>query len=106
MLFGLQECARLEELEFLEFTSLKSNVRTGVPMHLEAPATVLDASPNGGAPANAEEPGAADAQLAITQIAARGPRGAIALAALAVGVVVALWAAFYLFVFLPRGTIG
>ena len=73
-------------------------------MHHEAPAAVLEASPNGGAFANTKEPGAADVRIA--QIAARGPRGAITLAGLAVGVVVALWAAFYLFVFLPRGPIG
>ena len=42
----------------------------------------------------------------VAEIVARGPRGAIVLAALAVGFVVALWAAFYLFVFLPRGPIG
>ena len=42
----------------------------------------------------------------VTEIVAQGPRGAIVLAALSVGVVVALWAAFYLFVFLPRGPIG
>jgi hypothetical protein len=42
----------------------------------------------------------------VAEIVARGPRGAIVLTALSVGVVVALFAAFYLFVFLPRGTIG
>jgi hypothetical protein len=42
----------------------------------------------------------------VAEIVANGPRGAIVLAALSVGFVVALWAAFYLFVFLPRGPIG
>ena len=42
----------------------------------------------------------------IAQIVAQGPRGALALAALSVGIVVALWVAFYLFTFLLRGTIG
>jgi hypothetical protein len=42
----------------------------------------------------------------ITQIVAQGPRGALAVTALSVGIVVTLWVAFYLFVFLPRGTIG
>jgi len=42
----------------------------------------------------------------VAEIVAHGPRGAIVLAALSVGFVVALWAAFYLFVFLPRGPIG
>ena len=42
----------------------------------------------------------------VAEIVAHGPRGAIVLAALSVGFVVALWAAFYLFVFLPRGSIG
>jgi len=42
----------------------------------------------------------------VDQIVARGPRGAIALCALSVAAVLAIWLAFYLFVFLPRGTIG
>jgi hypothetical protein len=42
----------------------------------------------------------------VAEIVADGPRGAIVLAALSVGAVGALWAAFYLFVFLPRGPIG
>jgi len=45
-------------------------------------------------------------QASVDEIVARGPRGAIALCVFAVGVVLALWLAFYLFVFLPRGTIG
>ena len=41
-------------------------------------------------------------QSAIETIVDRGPAGALALAGVAVAVVVALWFAFYLFVFLPR----
>lgn len=36
-------------------------------------------------------------------IARRGPRGAIALCAIAVALVFAMWFAFYFFAFLPRG---
>ena len=72
-------------------------------MKLEVPPAVLDPSPNGQVLANAKE---LDDQLGVAQIVARGPRGALLLAALSVGVVVALWVAFYLFVFLPRGAIG
>jgi hypothetical protein len=75
-------------------------------MNLEAPAAVLDASAKGEAPADAKDLAAADEQLAIAQIVARGPRGAIVLGALSVGFVLAIWVAFYLFIFLPRGTIG
>ena len=40
---------------------------------------------------------------ASSDIVAAGPRGAIALAGIATAIVVAIWFAFYLFVFLPRG---
>jgi hypothetical protein len=36
-------------------------------------------------------------------IARRGPRGAIALCAIAVALVFAMWFGFYFFAFLPRG---
>ena len=39
----------------------------------------------------------------IERVVEAGPRGAIALAGVATFVVVAIWVAFYLFVFLPRG---
>ena len=42
----------------------------------------------------------------VAQIVAQGPRGAIAVAGLAVAIVIAIWFAFYLFVFLPRGPIA
>jgi hypothetical protein len=41
----------------------------------------------------------------VEQIVAAGPRGAIALAGIATAVVMALWLAFYFFVFLPRGAL-
>jgi hypothetical protein len=40
----------------------------------------------------------------IDRIVQAGPRGAVALAGLATGIVVALWLAFYVFVFLARVT--
>jgi len=42
----------------------------------------------------------------VQRIVARGPRGALALAGLSVAVLLALWLAFFVFVFLPRGSIG
>lgn len=41
----------------------------------------------------------------VEQIVAAGPHGAIALAGIATAIVVAIWFAFYLFVFLPRGAL-
>ena len=43
---------------------------------------------------------------ALQKIVVAGPRGAIALAGLSVAILVALWFAFFLFVFLPRGAVG
>ena len=48
-------------------------------------------------------PTATDQELA--DVVARGPRGAVALAGIATACVVAMWFAFYLFVFLPRGAL-
>ena len=42
----------------------------------------------------------------VEQIVARGPRGAIALSVLSVAAMLAMWLAFYFWVFLPRGTVG
>jgi hypothetical protein len=42
----------------------------------------------------------------LALIVARGPRGAAALAGLAVFILLALWFGFFFFVFLPRGAIG
>ena len=39
----------------------------------------------------------------IERIVAAGPAGALMLAGIATACVVAMWLAFYLFVFLPRG---
>jgi hypothetical protein len=39
----------------------------------------------------------------LDAVVERGPSGAIALAGIATAIVVALWFAFYLFVFIPRG---
>ncbi len=41
---------------------------------------------------------------AVGAIVRSGPRGAVALAGLATLIVVLLWLAFYLFVFVPRAT--
>jgi hypothetical protein len=42
----------------------------------------------------------------LRRIVAGGPRGAIVLAGLSVAVLLALWLAFFVFAFLPRGAIG
>jgi asparagine N-glycosylation enzyme membrane subunit Stt3 len=39
----------------------------------------------------------------VDAVVARGPGGAFAVAGLAVGLVMAMWFAFYIFVFLARG---
>jgi hypothetical protein len=44
-----------------------------------------------------------DDQRAVDEIARRGPTGAFALAGAALAIVVAIWVAFYVSVFLPRG---
>ena len=45
-------------------------------------------------------------QEEVQKIVAAGPRGAAALAGLAVAVLLAIWVCFFVFVFLPRGTVG
>jgi len=45
----------------------------------------------------------ASADQAVDHVVAQGPSGAVALAGIATACVVAIWFAFYLFVFLPRG---
>lgn len=42
---------------------------------------------------------------AVGRIVAGGPGGALTLAGIATACVVAMWFAFYLFVFLPRGAL-
>jgi hypothetical protein len=53
---------------------------------------------------NSEDPVAAD-ERAIDRAVAAGPHGALTIAGIATAIVVALWLAFYLFVFLPRGAL-
>ena len=47
----------------------------------------------------------APADQAVEDVVAQGPGGALALAGIATACVVAMWFAFYLFVFLPRGAL-
>lgn len=42
----------------------------------------------------------------LRRIVAMGPRGAMALAATTVAMLIAIWIAFFVFVFLPRGPVG
>jgi hypothetical protein len=42
----------------------------------------------------------------VRKIVAEGPRGALALAGLTVALLLALWFAFFVLVFLPRGAVG
>jgi hypothetical protein len=44
-----------------------------------------------------------DREENLEAVVARGPRGALALAGVATFIVVAIWFAFYLLVFMPRG---
>jgi hypothetical protein len=41
----------------------------------------------------------------VERIVADGPRGALTLAGITTAIVIAIWLAFYLFVFLPRGAL-
>jgi hypothetical protein len=47
-------------------------------------------------------PASGSEEAAVEGIVRSGPSGAIAVAGIATAIVVALWFAFYLFVFLPR----
>jgi hypothetical protein len=49
------------------------------------------------------EPTGSSNQRQVDAIVARGPSGAFAVAGTAVAIVLALWLAFYLFVFVARG---
>jgi hypothetical protein len=42
----------------------------------------------------------------VQRIVAKGPRGALALAGLSVAALLAIWLAFFVIVFLPRGAVG
>jgi hypothetical protein len=54
---------------------------------------------------NSEVPAEASRDQNVEGIVSAGPRGALALAGIAAALVVAMWFAFYLFVFLPRGAL-
>lgn len=45
-------------------------------------------------------------QQAVDDALRQTPKGAFALAGLTVGLLMAAWLAIYIFVFLPRGTVG
>jgi hypothetical protein len=51
------------------------------------------------------EPTESTADQRVNRIVAGGPGGALVLAGIATACVVAMWFAFYLFVFLPRGAL-
>jgi len=51
------------------------------------------------------EPIESTAEDRVNRIVAAGPGGALVLAGIATSLVVAMWFAFYLFVFLPRGAL-
>jgi hypothetical protein len=42
----------------------------------------------------------------LRQVVGMGPRGGMAVAAVAVAMLIAIWIAFFFFVFLPRGPVG
>jgi hypothetical protein len=48
-------------------------------------------------------PASSSENESIDAIVRSGPRGAVAVAGIATAIVIALWFAFYLLVFLPRG---
>jgi hypothetical protein len=53
--------------------------------------------PSGDSDASAED---------VERVVREGPHGAIVLAAISTFIVISLWFAFYLFVFVPRGVLG
>lgn len=54
---------------------------------------------------NSEPPAETSRDGRVEGIVAAGPHGALTLAAIATACVVAIWLAFYLFVFLARGAL-
>lgn len=74
----------------------------------------MDASPNRNprdmdhvsAAAQAENVAFHGSPQELLAIAAAGPRGALAVAGLAVCILLALWMAFFVFVFAARGSLG
>ena len=67
---------------------------------------VLDAPSHVSAAYRSENVARLGSEDELKQVVAGGPRGAVAVAGLAVTVLLAIWFAFYLFVFLPRGAVG
>jgi hypothetical protein len=53
-----------------------------------------------------QRPGEADDEAALEMAMREVPRGAIAVAGTAVALLMICWFAIYLFVFLPRGSVG
>ncbi|HKA43620.1 MAG TPA: hypothetical protein VKF40_16695 [Burkholderiales bacterium] len=45
-------------------------------------------------------------QAKLAQVLAEVPKGSVVVAVSAIAIVIAIWFAFYFFVFLPRGPIG
>jgi hypothetical protein len=58
------------------------------------------------AAARAENVASFGSREELQRIVAAGPHGALALAGVAVAVLLAIWLAFFLFVFLPRGPVA
>lgn len=54
---------------------------------------------------NSEFPTDTNQDDRVERIVAQGPTGALTLAGIATAIVIAMWFAFYLFVFLPRGAL-
>jgi hypothetical protein len=54
---------------------------------------------------NSENPTDVSQDERVDRIVAGGPQGALALAGIATVIVIAIWFAFYLLVFLPRGAL-
>jgi hypothetical protein len=54
---------------------------------------------------NSELPAETDGDDRVSDIVAAGPYGALTLAGIAAACVVAIWLAFYVFVFLARGAL-
>jgi hypothetical protein len=51
-----------------------------------------------------QSPASGSEDESVDAIVRSGPSGAVAVAGIATAIVIALWFAFYLFVFLPRST--
>ena len=65
-----------------------------------------DRMPEPVTPVDTDRPDAAvDEQRRIDAIVERGPSGAFAVAGVATAIVIAIWFAFYFFVYLPRGAV-